>query len=330
MGKKKFYAVRSGRQTGIFTSWDDCKRQTDGYSKAEYKSFKSQEEAQQFISGGKSENQCAATSTATSIPQQLPPSSKATSQKRDHPEDRPERKTNSADLPNPKRTKQSRNGEITSNFFGGNNSQQHNTKEVTLYFDGGSRGNGSCKQPISGSGAVIKVGFDREGNGGTKVMREICLRKFLDCKEMPANSMTNNYAEYTALLIGLQEVEKRSPDWIGNDNSNVGIFGNNRKSKVLKVRGDSNLVINQVTGNWACRSKNLQTLHKETRNILSNLIVKFGWSIDIKHVYRNDNKEADALANEAMDEKRSWITTTSSTLSEESTAVTSSGKDIFV
>ena len=36
----KFYAVRKGKKTGIYTTWDECKEQVDGYPKAEYKGFK--------------------------------------------------------------------------------------------------------------------------------------------------------------------------------------------------------------------------------------------------------------------------------------------------
>lgn len=46
MPKKKFYVVWKGRKTGVFTSWNVCKRQIDGYEGAEYKSFSSLEEAE--------------------------------------------------------------------------------------------------------------------------------------------------------------------------------------------------------------------------------------------------------------------------------------------
>ncbi len=46
---KKFYAVRSGRDIGIFTSWDACKKSVDGYSGAEYKSFSSEEDARAYL-----------------------------------------------------------------------------------------------------------------------------------------------------------------------------------------------------------------------------------------------------------------------------------------
>lgn len=48
---KKYYAVKAGRQTGLFTSWDDCKAQVQGFSGAIYKSFPSLAEAQQYLWG---------------------------------------------------------------------------------------------------------------------------------------------------------------------------------------------------------------------------------------------------------------------------------------
>ena len=48
----KFYAVKSGRTTGIFTSWEDCKKQVDGYPNASYKSFKTANEAAMFLGFG--------------------------------------------------------------------------------------------------------------------------------------------------------------------------------------------------------------------------------------------------------------------------------------
>lgn len=47
----KYYAVRKGITTGIFTSWDDCKASVSGYSGAEYKSFPSLAQAQAYLDG---------------------------------------------------------------------------------------------------------------------------------------------------------------------------------------------------------------------------------------------------------------------------------------
>jgi ribonuclease HI len=50
MAKKKFYAVRKGNKVGIYNTWDECKKQVSGYSGAEYKSFSSLEEANEYLS----------------------------------------------------------------------------------------------------------------------------------------------------------------------------------------------------------------------------------------------------------------------------------------
>lgn len=47
----KFYAVRRGHKTGIFTTWGDCKSQVDGFSGAEYKSFTTKSDAQTWLGG---------------------------------------------------------------------------------------------------------------------------------------------------------------------------------------------------------------------------------------------------------------------------------------
>lgn len=46
---KKYYAVKKGKQTGIFLSWDECKESVTGVSGAEYKSFSSKIEAEQYM-----------------------------------------------------------------------------------------------------------------------------------------------------------------------------------------------------------------------------------------------------------------------------------------
>lgn len=51
MAKKKFYAVRSGHKCGIFLTWDECKKQVDGFKGAEYKSFSSMDEAKSWLTG---------------------------------------------------------------------------------------------------------------------------------------------------------------------------------------------------------------------------------------------------------------------------------------
>lgn len=54
MSEKKVYAVRKGRETGLFYSWPVCQEQIKGYSGAEYKSFKTEQEARSYLAGGAS------------------------------------------------------------------------------------------------------------------------------------------------------------------------------------------------------------------------------------------------------------------------------------
>ena len=48
---KKVYAVRRGRQTGLFHTWDECRAQVDGFAGAQYKGFTSAAEAMQWLTG---------------------------------------------------------------------------------------------------------------------------------------------------------------------------------------------------------------------------------------------------------------------------------------
>ncbi|RSL99810.1 hypothetical protein CEP52_009474 [Fusarium oligoseptatum] len=52
----KYYAVAIGRITGVFETWDETKSQVNGYSGARHKSFKSREEAQEFVNQHKIES----------------------------------------------------------------------------------------------------------------------------------------------------------------------------------------------------------------------------------------------------------------------------------
>ncbi len=45
----KYYAVKNGLKTGIFTSWKECREYVDGFSGAEYKSFARKSEAQEYL-----------------------------------------------------------------------------------------------------------------------------------------------------------------------------------------------------------------------------------------------------------------------------------------
>lgn len=50
--QKKWYAVHSGRQPGVYTTWDECKDQVVGAKRPVYKAFASLEEAENFVQNG--------------------------------------------------------------------------------------------------------------------------------------------------------------------------------------------------------------------------------------------------------------------------------------
>ena len=88
---------------------------------------------------------------------------------------------------------------------------------------------------------------------------------------------TNNEAEYQALIDGLNYCV---------DNS----------IKEIEVFLDSNLVVEQVNKNFKVKAGNLKVLNSK----VDDLIQEFNF-IEINHVYSEDNKRADQLANMALD-----------------------------
>ena len=88
---------------------------------------------------------------------------------------------------------------------------------------------------------------------------------------------TNNEAEYQALIDGLNYCV---------DNS----------IKEIQVFLDSNLVVEQVNKNFKVKAGNLKVLNSK----VDDLIQAFNF-IEINHVYREENKRADQLANMALD-----------------------------
>jgi len=49
MAAKKYYAVKKGKTTGVFKSWDECRNAVEGYSGAQYKGFSTLKEAREYL-----------------------------------------------------------------------------------------------------------------------------------------------------------------------------------------------------------------------------------------------------------------------------------------
>jgi ribonuclease HI len=113
----------------------------------------------------------------------------------------------------------------------------------------------------SGYGALIQ---DGEGN----VLAE--LSEFLGMR-------TNNYAEYSGLLGCLQ-------------------YALDHHHPRLRVVSDSELMVKQIQGKYKVNSPDLKPLWQEAKNRIAKLD-----GFEISHALRHKNKDADRLANEAMD-----------------------------
>ena len=124
--------------------------------------------------------------------------------------------------------------------------------------DGGSRGNPG----IAGAGAVV---IDAETG---KVLREI---------SEAVGIATNNVAEYTAVVLGLEAAFEIDP------------------AATVLVRMDSKLVVEQMSGRWKIKHPDMMALGARVQKLIASKDVEFVW------IPREQNGLADALANKAMD-----------------------------
>ncbi len=130
---------------------------------------------------------------------------------------------------------------------------------LVAHVDGGSHGSPGP----SGIGVVI------EHTGGEKVF----IAKSIGRQD-------NNVAEYVALLEALQHA--------------VTV-----KARALLVYSDSEIVVKQMTGQYACRSPRLYSLNWTCRKLARSL------DFSIAHIRREENLEANELANRAARSRKS-------------------------
>jgi len=130
---------------------------------------------------------------------------------------------------------------------------------LTLEFDGGSRGNPGP----AGIGVVVRAA-DR-----TPL---VTLGRYI-------GRATNNVAEYRALITAMQEAKKLG-------------------AKSILIRGDSELIIRQMTGQYKVKHPDMKVLYEQAQDLLHDFA-----SSKIEHNLRDKNELADRLANMAMDRR---------------------------
>lgn len=136
-------------------------------------------------------------------------------------------------------------------------------EKIVIFTDGGSRGNPGP----AAIGGVIQI-------GSQKVTFSQCIGK-----------KTNNEAEYEALIFGLKKL-KQELGKVKAKNSQVECFL------------DSELVVKQLNHQYKLKDERIQKFFIE----IWNLCLDFG-KVSFTHVFREKNKEADALVNQALDGK---------------------------
>jgi ribonuclease HI len=132
---------------------------------------------------------------------------------------------------------------------------------LTIHTDGASRGN-------PGAAAYAYV-IARDGQ--EPIEEADCLGR-----------MTNNQAEYTALVRALEHALELGPE-----------------HRVV-VHSDSELMVKQMSGQYSVKNADLRPLYEEARDLAR----AFTGGVEFRHVRRALNSRADALCNEALDGKR--------------------------
>lgn len=134
-------------------------------------------------------------------------------------------------------------------------------EKVIVHSDGGARGNPGP--------AAIGVVIEKDG----EVIQELSEH---------IGDTTNNIAEYTAVLRGLKTLQA--------------LYGEKTSDLEIDWCLDSELVVKQLAGEYKVKNPGLRPLFEEIRDLRAHFP-----HLALRHVRREENKEADRLVNEALD-----------------------------
>jgi ribonuclease HI len=155
---------------------------------------------------------------------------------------------------------------IRPSFHVGNSAQlaglRRYNPRVVLYFDGASRNN-----PLGpASFGWVLYAMDEHGSDADRISSG---------SNYLGYDVTSNQAEYAGLVAGLTYIR------------------DNIRCDSLYIRGDSQVVINQMTGEYCVRSSNLVSPYKNAKDILEEIDCD---DYFFRHINRERNREADQLA----------------------------------
>lgn len=130
---------------------------------------------------------------------------------------------------------------------------------------------------------VVYTDGGARGNPGPAGAGAIAYEKdmtVLELKQYLGDKQTNNYAEYEAVALALAALKQK------------GFAG-----RTVEIRMDSKLVVEQISGNWKIKEPSLKPQAAKVHALLKDFA-----SFTFTYVPREQNKEADRLVNEALDE----------------------------
>ena len=316
--KRKFYAVANGFKTGIFRTWADCKTSVHGYPGAKYKSFKTEALATEYLRG------FTTTSMSSSTGDNATAFHKISNEKK---------RTFSTSCTSTK----DKDGSMLKRYRVNNVAENKKIQQSYIPVWEGS----GAKEELQREGdndkldTKIKFSIDKLQSLLTKVDKE-CLKLprkvvqnilakspnpdttvfnmwsdggsnpnpgpggagFMICGPLGKKQLilkgrlylgkqcTNNIAEYTGFIFGLKFAHY------------IGI------SK-LKTHVDSQLVEKQVKGQYRVNDPDLKTFHSFAVNLVKTEFDFF----EVNWIERAMNSEADALATEAMQDKKKLYVT---------------------
>ena len=145
--------------------------------------------------------------------------------------------------------------------------EEDSVRRITAYFDG-------CVEPMNPGGHGSWAFIVRHGDGTTVGIPGYC---------GSGPHITNNCMEYRAFLELLRCLEVLAPSH-------------------MVIRGDSKLVVEQMSGRWGCRAGLYAPLYREALGFLAR-VRKTHLSIRVQWVPREENEEADRLAGQELSKR---------------------------
>lgn len=317
-GKQKHYAVRQGRSVGVLSTWDECKESVLGCKGAQYKSFATEREAQEWLAAGTVQP---IQDLSSYMPGGASNKRPALGDDDDYEADYSSKRSAVA---RPGNSQLAVARPAAAQQGGGHWSVGVRAMQQSHHASRGGAAGGHPAATSVVSGAATQTARATQKPGSEVIISSVKSEGMMAATSLPAcdpnkhycmnfdgasrgnpgqagsgvtvyerdsgvevaalthplpYGCTNNEAEYCGLILGLEACAA------------MGI-------QKLTAKGDSNLVVKQVKGDYRVNAANLVPYHEAAQQLLAG----WGRSVKVEHVYREANARADHLSNVAADQ----------------------------